>query len=349
MPSIALMSGAFDLPPLDGTGHGLTAWRLLTSEHFVPLDVHPLCASDEFVGRVARIDRGPLSVFRIEHSPAVVARTPQLIRRSGRASAMLKVSLQVEGDAVIEQDGRVALLHPGDLALYDTSRPYTLRFDTDTRLIVLSFAAGALPVPRDEVSLVTATTFPFESPLGRVVSPFLAGLAQGLVHLPDADGERLAHTALDLLVTVISGELREGVAQDPRRQLRHEVLESIEQMLADPDLSPAQIAERHYISTRHLHALFAEQGITVGSWIRQRRLEHIRRDLADPMLADVPVAQLAARWGLLNAAHFSRLFRGTYGSSPSAYRQSVGGAAPQSAAVPTADPSTRASETASGA
>lgn len=294
----------------------------------MPLDVHPLCPPEEFVGRVSRIDRGPLSVFRIEHSPAVVARTPQLIARSERSSAMMKVSLQLEGDGLVEQDGRVTLLHPGDLALYDTSRPYTLRYDTATRLIVLSFAAGALPVPREEVALVTATAFPLESGLGSVVNPFLAGLARGLVHLPDADGERLAHTALDLLVTVISGELRQGVRQDPRRQLRHDVLATIEQMLPDPDLSPAQIAERHYISTRHLHALFAEQGITVSSWIRQRRLEHIRRDLADPLLVDVTVAQLAARWGLLNAAHFSRLFRATFGASPSTYRQSVGTAAP---------------------
>lgn len=159
-PRPAPLDGALDIPPLDGEALDLTTWRILTTEHFVPLDVHPLCPPEEFVGRVSRIDRGPLSVFRIEHSPAVVARTPQLIARSERSSAMMKVSLQIEGDGLVEQDGRVTLLHPGDLALYDTSRPYTLRYDTATRLIVLSFAAGSLPVPREEVALVTATPFP---------------------------------------------------------------------------------------------------------------------------------------------------------------------------------------------
>lgn len=318
------MTAAPDLPPLDGPVHDLTRWRVLTSEHFVPLDVHPLGDPEEFTGRVERVDRGSLSVFRIEHSPAVVARTPRLIRRGGGDSELVKVSLQLDGDGLIEQDARVALLHPGDLAVYDTSRPYTLRFDTATRLIVLSFPHDYLGVPRDELALVTATPFPLESPLGRVVNPFLAGLAQGLVHLGDEDGERLAQTALDLLVTVVSGELRRGVRQDPKRQLRHEVLATIETLLADPELTPAQIAERHYISTRHLHALFADQGITVGSWIRRRRLEHIRRDLADPLLADVPIAQLAGRWGLLNAAHFSRLFRSTFGCTPSEYRRTSG-------------------------
>lgn len=317
------MSAVPSVPPLATEPVGIERWRVLTSQFFVPLDVHPLVEPAAFVGRVTRIDRGDLSIFRVEHSAAVVARTPQHIARAQHDSELVKVSLQLEGDGVIEQDGRMALLHPGDIAVYDTSRPYTLRFDTDTRLIVLSFPHRCLAVPREELAQVTALPFPLESPLGAVVNPFLAGLAQGLAHLNDEDGGRLAQTALDLLVTVVSGELRRGVRQDPKRQLRHEVLASIEEMLPDPEISPQQIAARHFISPRHLHALFADQGITVGSWIRRRRLEHIRRDLADPLLADVPVAQLAARWGLPNAAHFSRLFRATFGAAPSAYRRSV--------------------------
>lgn len=311
-------------PPLATEPFDISRWRALTSQNFVPLDVHPLTSPASFVGRVERTDRGALSVFRIEHSAAVVARTPQLIRR--RAADLIKVSLQLEGDGLIEQDGRVALLHPGDIAIYDTSRPYTLRFDTATRLIVLSFPLTYLGVPREHLTLVTATAFPLESPLGAVVNPFLAGLARSLVHMPDEDGERLAQTALDLLMTVVSGELRQGVRQDPKRQLRHEILASIEALLGDADLSPAQIAERHFISTRHLHALFEDQGVTVSAWIRQRRLEHLRRDLADPLLADIPISQLAARRGLPNAAHVSRLFRATFGESPSRYRRSTGAA-----------------------
>ncbi|WP_189145366.1 hypothetical protein [Streptomyces lacrimifluminis] len=38
----------------------------------------------------------------------------------------------------------------------------------------------------------------------------------------------------------------------------------------------------HHISVRYLHRLFPPQGITVSAWIRQRRPERCRRDLADP-------------------------------------------------------------------
>jgi AraC-like DNA-binding protein len=257
-------------------------------------------------------------VFRIEHSASVVARTPKLVRRG--PSDLIKVSLQLEGEELIEQDGRAALLHAGDLAIYDTSRPYTLRFDGETSLLVFTFPRGYLDIPRDELAAVTATAFPHESPLGRVVNPFLVGLAQSLAELPGANGQRLARTGLDLLMTLLSTQLQQEMQRDPRRQLLHGILSTVDTVLGDPDVAPASIAATHFISTRHLHALFAEHGITVAGWIRERRLEHIRRDLADATLAEVPIARIAARWGLVNPAHFSRLFRATFGQSPSEYR-----------------------------
>ncbi len=311
------MADIFDFPPLEAPFVDIVQWRRDVSESFVPLDVHPL-GDAPFRARVGRVDVGAVSVFRIEHSASIVARTPALVSRG--ATDLIKVSLQLSGEELIEQDGRVALLHAGDLAIYDTSRPYTLRFDGETSLVVLTFPHGYLDIPREELAAVTATAFPLESPLGRVVNPFLVGLAQSLGELPAGHGQRLARTGLDLLMTLIRTHLKDGIRRDPRRQLLHEVLGTIDRLLDDPELSPAQIAAAHFISTRHLHAVFAEHGITVAGWIRERRLEHIRRDLADGELAAVPIARIAARWGLVNPAHFSRLFRATFDQSPSEYR-----------------------------
>ena len=104
------------------------------------------------------------------------------------------------------------------------------------------------------------------------------------------------------------------------RALVQRIRSHIDRNLASTDLSPASIASAHFISTRHLHGLFQEQGVTVSTWIRTRRLEQCRRDLLDPMLADRPVAAIAARWGFVDAAHFSRSFKTAFGISPSEYR-----------------------------
>ena len=91
----------------------------------------------------------------------------------------------------------------------------------------------------------------------------------------------------------------------------------IDERLHDPTLSPASIAAEHFISVRHLHGLFAAEGLTVSAWIRDRRLERCRRDLADPALAGETVASIAYGWGFRNPRHFSRVYRAAYGRAPS--------------------------------
>jgi AraC-like DNA-binding protein len=69
-----------------------------------------------------------------------------------------------------------------------------------------------------------------------------------------------------------------------------------------------------------LQRVFQEQGVSVSGWIRSRRLDRCRRDLADPGLAQQPIWQIAARHGFPNASHFSRLFRTVHGESPGDWR-----------------------------
>jgi AraC-like DNA-binding protein len=95
----------------------------------------------------------------------------------------------------------------------------------------------------------------------------------------------------------------------------------IEQHLGDADLSPGIVATAHHVSVRYLHRLFEAQDTTVAAWIRRRRLERCRRDLADPAFGAVLVSTVAARWGLPDPAHFSRLFRRAYGLPPAEYRR----------------------------
>jgi transcriptional regulator GlxA family with amidase domain len=78
------------------------------------------------------------------------------------------------------------------------------------------------------------------------------------------------------------------------------------------------IANRMGLSLRQLHRIFAGGGVTIERWIWQQRLERCRQDLlAQPKL---PVSQIAFRWGFSDAAHFSRAFRGQFGTTPTLFR-----------------------------
>jgi AraC-like DNA-binding protein len=105
----------------------------------------------------------------------------------------------------------------------------------------------------------------------------------------------------------------------PDEALRDRILGHIEARLSDRDLAPAKIAAAHHISVRRLHKLFNDQPLTVAALIRQRRLERCRADLAR---SDRTVAAVAARWGFADPAHFSRLFKATYGYNAAALKAS---------------------------
>lgn len=84
------------------------------------------------------------------------------------------------------------------------------------------------------------------------------------------------------------------------RALTERIRAFIQQNLHDPELTPPAIAAAHHISLSYLHRLFQEEvrGETVAAWIRSRRLEGARRDLADPALRATPIHAIATRWGL---------------------------------------------------
>ncbi|XUL89640.1 helix-turn-helix domain-containing protein [Streptomyces galilaeus] len=116
----------------------------------------------------------------------------------------------------------------------------------------------------------------------------------------------------DLLGTLLAehtGADQTRGPDDGREALTRRILTYMEQRLHDPELAPEQIASAHRISRRYLYKLLAEHGYTVSGWIREQRLAHCRRDLADPALAHLPVGAIGSRWGFPGPAHFSRAGR----------------------------------------
>lgn len=296
----------------------ISEFRAAVSESFVPLQVSSN-GPDQFRGMIRGASVDEVHVTDLRATSHVVDRTPELIARGDRS--YFKVSLMLAGTGLLIQDDREAVLAPGDLAVYDTDRPYSLVFDQDFRTMVVMFPKHLISLPPDMIGQLTAVRISGQEGLGSVVAPYLTQLASNLDQLAGATGARLAHSALDLVTTVFTRELGlDETSADPHRALTQRIRGYIDRNLASTDLGPASIAAAHYISTRHLHGLFQAQGTTVSTWIRQRRLEQCRRDLLDPLLAERPVAAIAARWGFVDAAHFSRAFKAAFRVSPSEYR-----------------------------
>src|ERR1700733_6437346 len=119
----------------EGTNESTSAGSPSGQEHF-PAFQYALCDTFEqvalsavdvaaFRGRILSAKIGAVQLSNVAVTGDItVRRTSQLIKRAARD--YLKVGVQLQGRSVVSQDGREAVLTPGDYAVWDTMRPYTL-------------------------------------------------------------------------------------------------------------------------------------------------------------------------------------------------------------------------------
>jgi AraC-like DNA-binding protein len=281
---------------------------------------------NELPDQVRAADLGAIRVAELSASkPGGADRTRRHIRMMD--ADLCKVDVVAHGEVVLEQDGRQARLHAGDFAFVDLSRPAHWTNGWSTRVVAIAFPPKLLPLRTDNVAQLTAVGLSGDDGPGALFS----STARQLDHLDAAGGARVGTAALDLLTVALAdrldrhGEVPGDISQ---RALILRVHAFIEDQLADPELTPRTVARAHHVSLRSLYKVFEGERASVAGLIRERRLERCRRDLLDPSLGDVPVSGIAARWGLTNAAHFSRTFRAAYGASPVEYRRLGDGARP---------------------
>jgi len=193
-----------------------------------------------------------------------------------------------------------------------------------TSLAVL-VPTSALSLREQVLSSLIAVPMPASDPVTAMVHGIARSVDRGLPHLPAPAQRTAIRTLLDTIeMLCVHHATRIGAWHGVSRAGRLDaILSYLDDHLADPELAPPMVAAAHYMSVRTLHSLAQESGISIAGWIRRRRLERCRADLADPELAGLGVSAIGARWGLPSASHFCTLFREEFGTTPSAYRRAL--------------------------
>lgn len=260
-----------------------------------------------------------IGVIRVAATPHVVERDASLVERDTPRGCL--IAMPLEGGVEVAQEYRRTGLVPGQMAIVDASRPFRLEFDASHRLVVVEFPRERLCLVERRMREVSAAPVAVSSGLGAVVGAYLASLGENSNLLSCPAGARLVLNALDLIGTLLEGDVDDAtLVAEARRDWFERVRGEIDARLADPDLGPSELAAATHISLRQLYRLFSERGQRVATYIRTRRLERAYFDLLDPLAADQPISAVGAKWGFPSAAHFSRTFRDAYGVSPSDVR-----------------------------
>lgn len=300
----------------------LDVWRDLIRDNFVALDIDA-DRNGCFAGSVRTGGVGHLRVASVESGSQGCRRTPGLARRD--SEVYLQVGLLARGAAAVTQDGREAVLAPGDFAVYETDRPFLWNLRGEWELLVFTWPRATVAVDDSTSQLLTARALSGVDGVGALVGRMLRDLVMSPPELSAAGGVQLADEVAQLVLTVAGEHLSPTAPHRAADDLLGRIDAYIIEHLADPDLGPTSVAAAHFISTRHLHRLFAHRGATVAQQIQRLRLERCRRELIDPAAEHRSITEVSRRWGFPDLATFSRAFRAAYRMPPSDWRACVRG------------------------
>jgi AraC-like DNA-binding protein len=222
-----------------------------------------------------------------------------VITERGRAKLVGAQGIEVSGTDIMVYPGHQAVLEVDPLSVVISARIPATRYDAE-------MARGGM-VLRGEAGSAAS-----------VLRHVIVGLSSDAITSSGVPSPRVLPQVGAVLAAACVEHL--SIRRHGNEQVFLEARRHIEARLADPELGQEQIAEALNVSTRTLYRAFRAYDTTVSEWIRTRRLEQCRTDLEDERLDHVPVSVIAARWGLTDAAHFSRIFKSEFGVSPKCYR-----------------------------
>ncbi len=282
------------------------------------LSVDPCLADPNFFGSIVSCVSPHDFVF------ARMSSCPQRIDVVRQDALFICLHLDGEGVAANGQ-----LLSAYDILYAPAAAAFTSRFTSDFRQLLVRAPRDAVRTQGTHASNVVHVRG--RTGLGYLFSRFLSSVADSIETITTEDLRPVEQTVSTFLVSLLAQQTPDvslPLGAAGRNSLIQRICEDVEARMNNPDLSLADVAAVHNVSTRYLQKLFENAGESFTHYLRQRRLERCRADLIDPTHAALSISQIGFNWGFSDAAHFSRSFRDRFGSSPRSYRQEAANRAP---------------------
>jgi transcriptional regulator, AraC family len=290
----------------------LEQWLAQINQACGRFDARPLDGA--FMGELETSYARSLKLSAVTAAGVNLFRTRQEINQGN--DAWFYTVFQLAGSADVEQDDRRSRLSAGDITLLDASRPCSIAWQQKSRQI-------SLLVPRQIVEQQCRfqeirCALPLSRTLPTVqLSHRLLQESMGNTDLSDSESE----AALEAMICLLRPAFQQREPSQPRKErLFQRVLALIDDHIQSEALRPEWIASEIGVSVRSLYRMFADKGLVVAQYIKNRRLDQcaqVLRAASD----DEKLAGIGYSWGFADHSHFSTAFKQRFGVSPGEYRR----------------------------
>lgn len=295
-----------------------TAWNAAISDAYFPLSLH-FRDTQRFQGRLSHVDVGGVGLSRLTSEPVKYERRTRHIRSDVHEDYLITIPRSTS--VQFQQMGKEVCCDPGGFIIERGDEPYRFMYERPNDLFVLKVAKSDLMDRVRQPDRFCAQVFDATAGSGAL---FISMVEQSQRHLPDAKqsaGKVIGRQMLELLaLTIEQAHLGTSSMEGSAVRAAHmnRIENFIRQNIKNPKLSPDAIAAGCGISKRYLHDLFKTVNGTVSQFVRDERLKAARDQLE--CMSDVPISEVAYRFGFTDQAQFSRLFKARFGMTPTGFR-----------------------------
>jgi AraC-like DNA-binding protein len=284
---------------------------------FLGVDVEPLDERPRHV--MQAIQAGPIVFSEAWISTMRFTRRPDHLKDQDEGFALL---LMVGGCQHLTHNGQELALRPGDATLIHNGRPGVGFWPKGGATVAVRVDGTALRALVRHPEQMAGVLVDRSQPGLALLKGYLKAFTLVRETLSPDLAQSFGHHVVDLVAAVL-GATRDGAAQAEaggvRAARRQQVLDAIARRACDPSFTVDTLAGELGVTSRYVQRLLEETGSTFSARVTERRLVRARHLLGSGD-GRRTVAEIALEAGFNDLAHFHRVFRRRFGTTPAAMR-----------------------------
>ncbi|MCW5658316.1 MAG: helix-turn-helix domain-containing protein [Burkholderiaceae bacterium] len=306
---VATSSGGSDARERDRYAY----WHEVICRFYARAEAHRNDRDQPFFADFERRVLGTLTISDIRCAALRYDRRSTDLRLDPNEDFLL--TLMLDGQACLEQDGRLAMQNPGDMVLYSAAHRFDYNFIKPYRILLVRIPRRTLLSRLPDAERMTAVALGSDSYIGSMAARLMRSASTMPNHEETGPAAKVGTSMLELISAAFEVDVADRRdLRDRQAALLHRAKEFMQTRLDDPDLEVESIANSLHVSQSTLSRAFASEGNTVMRYLWKLRLDAGHMALQEGRVSRV--VDIALGCGFVSASHFSRMFKDTYGVLP---------------------------------